>query len=262
MRWLGFHTLYKSRLTNKSADGRARQGSHSATEGLHTPTRSGTLTSLPPSYASPQPNWIPRESLQHAKTPAELLGLEVQHTRTSDTDIPTFQLEQERNDGQGTVASPQTSPNILRPLTEQDERSGLDSNEAMRPSERRRNTNNEVAVSPTRLGISSALSEGSSAASQVFPSPTISEATTNTSRRDSIFTLDFAVVETVMDNLSGVQANLHKEKSLRSYPVATIESFRDKQTGHRYIVISPPTIYKIKLYLGTSNFCSQALSIC
>ena len=60
-----------------------------------------------------------------------------------------------------------------------------------------------------------------------------------------------------MDNLSGVQASYYKEKSLRSYPVATIESFRDKQTGRRYIVISPPTIYKIKLYLSTPNFYSH-----
>ncbi|KAL9064336.1 MAG: hypothetical protein Q9161_008936 [Pseudevernia consocians] len=238
------------------ADGRARQGSQSATEGLHTPIRSGTITSLPP-YASPQPNWTPGESLQHAKTPADFLGLGIKHTRKkSDTDIPTFQLEQERNDGQGTVASPQTSPNTLRPLTEHDERSSLDLNEAMKPLERRRNTNNEVSISSSGLGISSALSEDSSAASRVFTSPTISsqrtsmtEATTNTSRRDSIFTLDSAAVEMVMDNLSGVQASYYKEKSLRSYPVATIESFRDKQTGRRYIVISPPTIYKTKLYL-------------
>ncbi len=270
MRWFRFNRLRRSILTNKSADGRVRQGTHSAIEGPSHPLRSGTLTSLPP-YSSPQPNWTPSASLPpQAKTPSDLLGLEIQHTRkTSDTDIPNFQLERERNDGKETIASPQASPTILRPLTGQDERSGLDSKEAMKPLERRRNTNNEVAVSPTGLGISSALSEGSSAASQVFTSPAMSsgrtsmtEVTTNTSRRDSIFSLDSAVVEMTMKDLDGVQASYYRENKRTSYPVSMIESFRDKQTGRRYIVISPPISSKIKLYFSTSNLCPLASSIC
>ena len=57
-------------------------------------------------------------------------------------------------------------------------------------------------------------------------------------------------MEMAMKNLVGVQVAYHKENSRLKYPVSSIESFRDKQTGHRYIVISPPASSKIEFYLG------------
>lgn len=249
--------------------GRTSQGFLSSTTDFTPPLRSGTLASLPP-YSSPQPNWDQTESFQPGKTPADLLVHISKHkTTTSDTDIPNFRSEPEGSDGKGRIAPQQSSPTTLRPLIEQDELSELDSKGAMRALEWRRNTNNEVAVPPTGLGISNALSEGSSAASRVFTSPTMSsrrssmtEFTTTTSTRDSIFALESAVVEMAMENLDGVQAIYYKERKQTSYPISTIESFRHKQTGRRSIIISPPTSFKIKLYFGTSTFCPLPTSIC
>lgn len=263
MRRLGFHVSRRPRLTNKSADGRTRQGSNSGTEGLGPPTRSETLTSLPP-YSSPRPNWDPvTESLQHAKTPADLLGLSTEYQRkTSRTELPNLQYQPESSNGKGIRASPDTSPTTLGPLTEQNELPELDPKDAMR-----RQDINEVTVSPSGLGISRPLSEGSSVASRVFTSPTISsrrtsltETMSSTSRRDSIFALESAVIEMAMENLGGVRASYYKEKSKVSYPISAIESFRNKNTRRRYIIISPPLSSNIKLYLGTYIFCSRAWS--
>ena len=239
----------------------ARQDSHMPTDGFSPPIRSGTAFSLPP-YSSPQPNWTPADSVQHAKAPADILRLGTKHKRkTSEEDIPNLHFETGGRDGKNIVASPHVGPTTLRPLAEQDELS-LDSREAMKPLELRRNTINEVAASPTGLGISRALSEGSSAASQTYTSPTISSRrTSNTSSRDSIFAPESAVVESAMENLDGVQASYYKAKSRRSYPVSTIQSLRDQHTGRRYIVISPPTSSNIKLYFGTSSSRRLALSI-
>lgn len=251
MRWLGFDTFGRPRLTNGSADGLTRQGSYSALSGLNPPVRSSTNVSLPP-YSSPRANWTRTENSQYAKTPSELLGL------------GTFQSKPEGSDGKEMVASPQNSPNTLRPLTELDEQSELDSKEALESLEQRRNTTNE---SPTGFGIPRPLSEGSSTASRISTSPTTSSrrtsmtGNTSTSRRDSIFALESAVVEAAIENLSGVQASYYKAKSKITYHVSTIESFRNKQTGQRYIVISPPISSNIKLYLGTSNLCPKAQSI-
>lgn len=255
MRWLDLDPFQRPRLTRGSADGRARQGSYAEASSFKPSLRSGTLASLPP-YSSPRPNWTQANSLQHAKTPADLLGLENKYKRkTSDTDIFNFELESEGRDGKGMTASPQLSPNTLSPtLTEQDERSELDSEEALKPLQHRRNTTNEVAVSPTGLGFSSAFSEGSSAASRVFTSPTISSRRTSaTEITISTFALESGVMEMAMRDLGGVQVSYYKAKSRISYPVSTIESFRNKQTGHRYIVISPPVSSKIKLYLGKKS---------
>lgn len=237
------------------ADGRTRQGSHSGTESLGPPTRSETLTSLSP-YSSPWPIWTQTECLQHAKTPADLLGLSTKHQRKiSHPEIPDFQYESEGSNGKGILASPDISP-TLGPLTAQSELSKLNSKETMKPLGRRQDTIDEIAVSPTGLGKSRPLSEGSSVASRVFTSPTISsrrtsltEAMTSTSRRDSMFALESAVAEMAMENLSGVRASYYKEKSKVSYHVSTIKSFRNKQTGRRYIIISPPLSSNIKLYL-------------
>ena len=244
---------------------RTSQGSFSAPSGLMAPLRSGTSTSLPP-YPSSQPDSTQAESVQYGKTPADLLPRVTKPVRkTMDTDIPDFGMEPEVSVGKEMVASPQSSPTTLWPLTEQDERSELDSKRAMRALERRRNTNNEVAISPTGLGISRAVSEGSSAASQVFTSPTMSsgrssmtEVTTTTSRRDSVFAPESAVVEMAMEQLDGVQVSYYKERKKTSYPVSKIESCRNKQTGRRYIIISPPASSKTKLYFGTSTFCLLA----
>ena len=56
-----------------------------------------------------------------------------------------------------------------------------------------------------------------------------------------------------MENLNGVQASYYKAKSRLSYPVSTIEAFRNKQTGCRYIIISPPISSNIRLFFGLFN---------
>ena len=231
------------------------------TESLSPPLRSNTSTTLPP-YSSPRPRWTQTEAVQHAKTPAEYLGIGTSHKRkTSDSEIPEFRLETDDSHSKGKSASPPNSPNTLRTLKEQDEQSELDSKEAMKPLERHGNAIDEIAGSPTGLGISSsAFSAGSSATSRIFTSPSISsrrssttEFTNSTSRHSSIVTLDSSVVEMRMENLSGVQVSYYKAKSRLWYHVSTIESLRTKPTGHRYIIISPPDSSNIKLYLGWSN---------
>ena len=259
MRSFHFYRSHTPRLTNDSADGRTRLGSYPVTESLSPPLRSNTCTTLPP-YSSPQPDWTPTETPQHAKTPAEYLGIGSKHKRkTSDSEIPDFLSESDDSLNKGKSASPQSSPSPLRTLKEQDERSELDSKETIKPLERQGNTLDEIAGSPTGLGISSGFSAGSSAASRIFTSPTISsrrssttEFTNSTSRHSSIITLESSVLEMRMENLSGVQISYYKAKSRISYPVSTIESFRTKPTGQRYIVISPPDSCNIKLYFGWS----------
>ena len=238
---------------------RTSQGSFSAPSVPMAPLRSGTSTSLPP-YSSSQLDSTQTESVQYGKTPADLLPhVTKQERKTMETDIPGFCMEPEVSVGKRMVASPQSSPTSLCPMTEQDELSELDSIGAMKALEQRRNTNNEVAIPPTGLGISRAASEGSRAASQVFTSPTMSskrssvtEVTAAPSRCDSIFAPESAVVEMAMEQLDGVQVSYYKEKKKTSYPVSKIESCRNKQTGRRYIIISPPSSSKTKLYFGTS----------
>ena len=239
--------------------GRTNQGSFSAPPGLTAPIRSRTSTSLPP-YPSSQPDPTRTESGQYGKTPADLLPhVTKQERKTMDTDIPDFHMQSEVSMGKRIVASPQRSPTTLCPLTEQDEQFELDATGAMRALERRRNTNNEVAISPTGLRISRPVSEGSSVASQIFTSPAMSsgrtsltEITTIPSRRDSIFAPESAVVEIAMKQLDGVQVSYYKGNEKTKYPVSKIESCRNKQTGRRYITISPPASSKTKLYFGTS----------
>ena len=237
-------------------------------EGLNPPLRSGTLASLPP-YSFQSPNWVGTESPPHAKTPADLLGFGNNHKRkTSDPGTLIFHLEPDALHAKGIYASPHSSPNTLRPLTEPVGSSDLDSEEAMDLWGRRRNTIDQIAMPPTGLGISSYMSEGSSAVSRAFTSPTNSsrrtsttEATSSSSKRESIFSLESAVLETVMENLNGVQASYYKAKSRISYLVSTIESFRNKQTGRRYIIISPPASSNIVLYFGMYRSCPLEWSI-
>lgn len=179
---------------------------------------------------------------------------------TSDTEVLDFHLETSGIDGKGLFTSPQVSPNTLRPLTERTGSSELDPIGDMKPLERRKNTVDEVAMSPNGLGIFGAISEGSSPVSRGFTPPTHSSPRTSTtadtssiSRPDSVLSLESAVLETIMENLSGVQASYYKAKSRISYPISTIESFRVRQTGRRYIIISPPPSSNIKLYFGASN---------
>ena len=248
---------------------RASQGSFSAHSGPPAPLPSETSTSLHP-YPSSQPDLTQAESVQYGKTPADLLPhVTKQERKTTDTDIPTFRLEPEVIPGRVMVASPQSSPTTLCPMTEQDEQSELDSTGAMRALERRRNTNNEVAISPTGFRNSRPVSEGSSAASQIFTSPTMSSGrssvtsvTTITSRRDSIFDPESAVVEMAMEQLDGVQISYYKGNEKTKYPVSKIESCRNKQTGRRYIIISPPASSKTKLYFGTSTFLPSSRALC
>lgn len=237
--------------------GRTNQGSFSAPTGLTAPIRSKTATSLPP-YPSFQPDSTQTESVQYGKTPADFLPyVTKQERKTMNTDIPDFYLQSEVSGGKRIVASPQRSPTTLCALTEQDEQFELDATGAMRALEQRRNTNNEVAISPTGLRTSRPVSEGSSAASPNFSSPamssgrsSITEVTTIASRRDSIFAPESAVVESAMEQLDGVQVSYYKGNEKTKYPVSKIESCRNKQTGRRYIIISPPASSKTKLYFA------------
>lgn len=161
------------------------------------------------------------------------------------------------------TASPQISPNALRPLVEQAGPSDLDSKEALKPLERR-NTIDKAAMSPTGLGISNTPSDVSRPASRVFTSPTISsrrtsmtEFTNSTSRRDSIISLEHAVLQKTMENLNGVQVSYYKAKSRISYPISKIESILSKQNGRRYIIISPHTSVNIKFYFSASQLYPQ-----
>ena len=247
---------------NDSADSQTRKGSYASTQTRSPPFRSETLTSLPP-YSSPEPNWAHTGDPQYPKTPADLLGIGTSYTRKiSDTDIPDFLLGRGDSKGKGIMAPPQMSPDTQRLLTEPAELSELDSKDDLRPLEPCRNVIDRFATSPTGLGISSALSQGSSTASRVFTSPTMSSrrtsiATNSTSRRDSLFAQEHAVLEMAIENLSGVQASFYKAKSRLTYPVSTIEALRNKQTGRRYIVISPPSSSNIRLYFGTPHLSSN-----
>lgn len=232
------------------------------------PPRTGISTSLPP-YSSPQPNWAQTEDCQHAKTPSDLLGLDITHSRkTSDTETPNFHLEAKDVDGKRISMSPPVSPNTLRPLTEEAGSSDSKWEWDMKTAERRLNAIDKTAVSPCGLGISGAISESSSPVSRALTSPTISSRrtsttgiTSSTSRRDSVLSLDSAVLEMTMENLNGVKASYYKAKSRISYPVSTIESFRNKQTERRYIIISPPISSNIKLYFGAFNTCHPRCSM-
>ena len=257
MSQLALNTYHPPRLINGSGDGRTRPSSFCTSQGT-SPPRTGTFTPLPP-YSSPQPTWTQTEGRQHAKTPSDLLGLDINHTRkTSDTDILNFHLDTSGTDGKESFISPQVSPNALCPLTEQVALSGLDPKGDEKPLELRRNTLDEVTMSPNGLGISSAFSESSSRpVSQVLTSPTISSRRTSTtgitssaSRRDSVLSLNSAILEMIMENLNGVQASYYKAKCRISYPISMIESFRNNKTGHRYIVVSPPASSNIKLFFG------------
>ena len=250
--------LSRPRLTDSSGDGRRRQSSNSATGSISPPPRSGTFSS-PPSYSSIQPS---NEGVQDTNRPAEKLEPDINHTkRTSDTDTFDFHLGLEGSDGKGKFKSPRNSPDALRPLREQIGSSDMDSEGSMKRSERRRNTDDEAAMSPTGLAMSSAGSEASSAVSQVSTNPTISSRrtstttayTNSTSMRDSIISLESAANELTMENLSGVYASYYIAKTRRSYPVSMIESFRDTQTRRRCIIISPPTSYNIRLYFSQPN---------
>ena len=244
---------------------RASQGSFSAQSGVLAPLRSST-SAISPLYPSSQPDSTQTESGQYGKTPADVLSrVTKQERKTMDIDIPDFRMVSEVSLGKRIVASPQRSPSTLCPMTEQDEEFELDGTGAMRPLEQRRNTNIEVAKSPAGFRISRPVSEGSSAASQVLTSPAMSsgetsltEITTTTSRRDSIFAPESAVVEIAMEQLDGVQVSYYTGHEKKGYAVSKIEACRNKQTGRRYITISPPAIDKIKLYFGRSTFCLLA----
>ena len=269
MRRLEFNALCVPRLTDDSADGRTRQSSQSATSGLSPLLRSGTHTSLPP-YSSLESNQTQTESPQPTKTPADILGLGIEYKRKKpDPDIPNFRVEPEDGDGKGICSSRQISPTTLYPVTEQDDLTERDSKETMDPLGRRRNTANEVAVSPTGLGISKPLSEGSSEPCRAFASPTIfsrgtfmTENTTSISKCNPVFALGSAVVEMAMENLSGVRVSYYKAGSRISYRVSTIESLRNKQTGRRYILISPPIGSNIQLYFSKSSSCPLVEFMC
>ena len=260
--------MTQTKLINDSADVRTRQGSVSATESIGPLARPGTFASLPP-YSSPQSNWAQTEDRQHAKTPSDLLGLDITHTmKSSDPETLNFHLEPRDSDGKGIFMSPHVSPNTLRPSTEEAGSSDSKWEGDMKTSERRRNTIDKTAVPQCGLAISGVISEGSSPVSRVLTSPTISSRrtsatgiTSSTSRRDSVLSLDSAVLEMIMENLNGVEVSYYKAKSRTSFLVSTVESFRNKQTGRRYMIISPPISSNIRFFFGEFNTCHPRCSM-
>ena len=240
----------------------------SAAESIGPPPRTGTFASLPP-YSSPQNNWAQTEDRQHAKTPSDLLGIDIIHTRkSSDAETLSFHLDTKDINGKRISSSTQVSPNTMRPLTEEAGSSDSKWEGDMKTSERHLNKVDKTAVSPCGLGISGVMSESSSPVSRILTSPTISSRRTSTtgftssaSKRDSVLSLDSAVLEMIMENLNGVQVSYYKEKSRLSYLVSTIESFRNKQNGRRYIIISPPDSSNIRLFFGPFNTCHPRCSM-
>ena len=206
------------RLTSDSTDSRSRRGSESpAIAGLNHPRRTETYASLPP-YSPPQRNWEQEEDVQpRAKTPADILGMKVEYEgEKSDTKLKSEKsralLESDDIGPSKIFASPQSSPNSLRPIRSS---SDLDKAGALRPLESRRNTETEVASPPDALGIFNNYSTSPSL-SRIFTSPSglsiapsrqpsSGEPTSPIMRQDSFFSLDSALLEVTMSNLSGVK---------------------------------------------------------
>lgn len=206
------------RLTSDSTDSRSRRGSESpAIAGLNPPRRTETYASLPP-YSPPQRNWEQEEDVQpRAKTPADILGMKVEYEgEKSDTKLKSEKsralLESDDIGPSKIFASPQSSPNSLRPIRSS---SDLDKAGTLRPLESRRNTETEVASPPDALGIFNNYSTSPSL-SRIFTSPSglsiapsrqpsLGEPTSPILRQDSFFSLDSALLEVTMSNLSGVK---------------------------------------------------------
>lgn len=202
-----------------SAEVRSRQVSRSSPNmpSLSAPRRMETYASLP-SYSPPRHNWGDGEASLRAKTPAELLGLQVEHKDEepgveSKLGKPIKVLFASSTDDEEKIfASPKSSPNALRPLRSS---SDLDAIGTLKDLGSRPDTGAEAAVAPDALGIFDGLSVSTSPLSQVFSSP--SKFSIPTSRKSSLpesvgletmqgsLSLDRASLELLMENLSGVK---------------------------------------------------------
>ena len=209
-------------LTVDSTDSRSRKGSEAPSViGFSPPRRTDTNTTLPPYTPGPGINWNPDET-PRAKTPAEFLGLRVETGgEKSDSDVKFGKskalLESDEVPSGKIFASPQSSPTALRPKRSSPE---LDKAVDVKPLPSRKNTATEVATPPDALGIYNSYSTSSYSTSptlsRVFSSPAgfsiapsrqTSHGDTfgSLSRQDSYFSLDSALPEMTMYNLTGAK---------------------------------------------------------
>lgn len=210
------------RLTMNSSDSRSRQGSESpAIAGLHPPRRTETYSSLPP-YSPPQQNWELGEDIQpRAKTPADILGMKVEYEgEEPDTKIKSEKsralLDSDDVGPSKIFTSPQSSPTSLRPIRSS---SDLEKVGALKPLESRRNTGTEVASPPDALGIFNSYPTSpnlsriltSPSGLSITPSRQLSfgEATSPISRQNSFYSIDSALPEFTMGDLSGAKMYVH-----------------------------------------------------
>jgi hypothetical protein len=205
------------RLTMNSTDSRSRHGPEfPAGTGLPPPRRTETYSSLPP-YSPPQQNWELGEDVQpRAKSPADILGMKVEYEgEEPDTKFKPEKsralLDSDDVSPSKLFASPQSSPTSLRPIQSS---SDLDKAGALVPLESRRNTETEVASPPDALGIFN--SPTSPSLSRILTSPSglsntpsrqlsFGEATSPISRQNSFFSIDSALPEFMMGDLSGAK---------------------------------------------------------
>lgn len=181
------------------------------------PLRTDTSASLPP-YSSPRSSWGNGEAGRQAKTPAEILGLRVDHGNVQSGREPKLKRSRDSlfatsTDGEKRLyASPKSSPNALRPLRSSSE---LDTIDGLKPRSSRPNTDVEAAVFSDALGIFDGLSASTYTQSHVSTSPPVSSIPT--SRKSSLaelvgsetmrgsFSPESATVEMMMENLSGAK---------------------------------------------------------
>lgn len=220
-------------LTVDSSDTRSRRGSEAPSAiGFNPPRRTDTNTTLPPYTPGPGINWNAGET-PRAKTPAEILGLKVDTGgEKSDSDVKFGKskalLESDEVPSGKIFASPQSSPTALRPKRSSPE---LDKDVDVKPLPTRQNTATEVATPPDALGIYGSYPTStystSPTLSRVFSSPagfsiapsrqtSHGDTISSLSRQDSYFSLDSALPEMTMYNLTGakmyVAAPLNSER--------------------------------------------------
>ena len=214
-------------LTVGSSDSRSRRGSEAPSAiGFTPPRRTDTNTTLPPYTPGPGISWNPGETTR-AKTPAEFLGLKVETGgEKTDSDVKFGKskalLESDEIPPGKFFASPQSSPIALRPKRGSPE---WDKDVDVKPLPSRQNTATEVATPPDALSIDNSYSSSSYSASptlsRVFSSPAgfsvAPSRQTSLTRQDSYFSLDSALPETTMYDLTGAKvyaAFLHSPESI------------------------------------------------
>lgn len=181
------------------------------------PHRTETYASLPP-YSSPRQSWNNGGQSLQPKTPAELLGLQIDHKdkkhdvepkgrSPSDSPFPIL------TNGEGMLfAPPKLGPIASRPSQSSSELEAVGLLEGLRSYAK---TGTKEAISPEALGIFNSWSAPTSPGSQIFASPPVSSnpASRKPSLAESIapetkqvcFSLESASIEMTMRDLRGVR---------------------------------------------------------